>query len=152
MQYVQGYYSTCPQIDQYNRYRQAADKKKLDSGRVKSSILAMVIVDRWLSNKVAKGLRGATDQGSFYEKLAEQLILNNIDSVGAREHANAFQRLFCRLSRRVGVGHALFRRNGRERLGVDASWKHSHKETARDPRISPCTTAPCACTHRSFER
>jgi hypothetical protein len=54
------------------------------SFRVKSSLLAMIVVDSWLVYSGANGERRSMSQGEYYESLAVALIENSWDGASLR--------------------------------------------------------------------
>lgn len=91
-QIAETYYEAASQIDRHNRCRQSdlnLEKKfqvKEWSTRVNTSLLAMCIVDSWLLYKSSRGEGSVMPPNKFYEKLAEQLIDNEYDTIITRSH------------------------------------------------------------------
>lgn len=88
-QVAEVYYRGCASIDRQNRCLQ--DDLKLEhkyvtqdwSKRVNLSLLGICFVDAWMLYSGAQATAATLTQAEFYENLAEQLIDNTYDSVGA---------------------------------------------------------------------
>lgn len=84
------YYKTCGQIDRHNKNRlnRLDSEKKFEikewSLRVITTLLSVCVVDAWLVHKHSVGPKSTMSQSLLSEKLAEKLIGNTYDNLGAR--------------------------------------------------------------------
>lgn len=93
-QLAEVYYMGCASIDRHNRCRQndlQFEHKHVThdwSMRVNLSLLGICIVDAWMLYAGAQRAAATLTQAQFYEDLAEQLIDNTHDSMGASSPAS----------------------------------------------------------------